>query len=192
MSPVPALPEGALVPERHPQAPKPGEKIPSHFGHCFGCGTLHPTGLHITATAGDSLDITAVFTVTENHQGAPGLAHGGLLSLAFDEAHGKLMWLLRSPAVTAHLETDFLLPVPIGSRLYIKAQIIGQKGRKVFTYAEGHLNSVEGPLAVTSSSLFIIVPMSHFLENAPAEYMEYVKKNPELLTFVDPTFEINP
>jgi predicted thioesterase len=102
------------------------------------------------------------------------------------------MWLLRSPAVTAHLDTDFLLPVPIGSVLYIRAHITGQQGRKVYTYAEGHLNSLEGPIAVKSTSLFVIVPMKHFLDNAPKEYVEYITKNPELLEFVDPTFEINP
>ena len=83
------------------------EKTPSfhvnaqkNFYHCFGCGELHITGLHFTAIAGENLDLTGKFTVTENHQGAPGLAHGGLLSLAFDEALGKLMWLIRTPAVT--------------------------------------------------------------------------------------------
>jgi hypothetical protein len=34
--------------------------------------------------------------------------------------------------------------------------------------------------------------MKHFLENAPADYMETLKKNPHLLTFVDPEFNINP
>ena len=53
------------------------------------------------------MTINAKFTVTEMHQGAPGLAHGGLLSCAFDEALGKLMWLVRQPAVTGKLETLF-------------------------------------------------------------------------------------
>ena len=57
-------PEGAQVPERHPKAPPPGSIIPSHFGHCFGCGDLHPTGLHLVATAGEAMDLTATFTVT--------------------------------------------------------------------------------------------------------------------------------
>ncbi|MEY3098759.1 MAG: hypothetical protein RIS32_550, partial [Actinomycetota bacterium] len=61
------------------------------------------------------MSITAQFTVTDLHQGAPGLAHGGLLSCAFDEALGKLMWLVREPAVTGKLETSFLAPVPVGS-----------------------------------------------------------------------------
>ena len=185
-------PEGASIPARHPLAPPPGTKIPSHFGHCFGCGELHPTGLHLVATAGEGQDLTAVFTVTENHQGAPGLAHGGLLTLAFDEALGKLMWLMRAPAVTARLETDFFLPVPIGSTLHIKARITGVANRKVYSEAEGHLNSFDGPLAVRASSLWVIVTMQHFLDNAPKEYIDHVKKHPELLAFVDPSFEIAP
>jgi acyl-coenzyme A thioesterase PaaI-like protein len=185
-------PEGSIIPERHPKSPATGSELPSHFKHCFGCGDLHPTGLHLKARVGDGLNITAQFTVTENHQGAPGLAHGGLLSLAFDEALGKLMWLLRAPAVTARLETDFLSPVPIGSTLFISARITGQQGRKVYSEAEGRLNAPDGPLAVRAASLFIIVPMKHFLENAPAEYIAAIKANPELLSFVDPEFNINP
>jgi len=185
-------PEGAMIPERHPKAPEIGTKIPSHFGHCFGCGELHPTGLHLVAQAGAGADLTAEFTVTENHQGAPGLAHGGLLSLAFDEALGKLMWLIRSPAVTARLETDFLKPVPIGTKLHITARITGQVNRKVYTAAEGRLGGADGAIAVRAAALFVIVPMSHFLENAPKEYLEYIAKMPQILAFVDPEFEINP
>ena len=185
-------PEGAQIPPRHPKAPQSGTKIPSHFGHCFGCGDLHPTGLHLVAHVGEGANLTAEFTVTHDHQGAPGLAHGGVLSLAFDEALGKLMWLIRSPAVTARLETDFLKPVPMGSTLHITAEISGQVGRKVYTRAEGRLDSPDGPLAVKAAALFVVVPMSHFLENAPEEYLKHVRAHPELLAFVDPDFEINP
>jgi len=185
-------PEGAIIPDRHPKAPEIGTKIPSHFGHCFGCGELHPTGLHLVAHAGAGADLTAEFTVTENHQGAPGLAHGGLLSLAFDEALGKLMWLIRAPAVTARLETDFLKPVPIGTTIHITARITGQVNRKVYTAAEGRLGGADGEIAVKAAALFVVVPMSHFLENAPKEYLEHIAKTPEILAFVDPEFEINP
>ena len=194
MSRVPSTtpPEGAIIPDRHPKAPEIGTKIPSHFGHCFGCGELHPTGLHLVAHAGAGADLTAEFTVTENHQGAPGLAHGGLLSLAFDEALGKLMWLIRAPAVTARLETDFLKPVPMGTTIHITARITGQVNRKVYTAAEGRLGGADGEIAVKAAALFVVVPMSHFLENAPKEYLEHIAKTPEILAFVDPEFEINP
>jgi len=194
MSRVPSTipPEGAEIPPRHPKAPEPGTKIPSHFGHCFGCGDLHPTGLHLVAHAGEGANLTAEFTVTHDHQGAPGLAHGGLLSLAFDEALGKLMWLLRAPAVTGRLETDFLKPVPMGSTLHITAEITGQVNRKVYTSAIGRLNSPDGEIAVRAAALYIIVPMDHFMNNAPKEYLAQMAKTPELMAFVDPTFEINP
>jgi hypothetical protein len=185
-------PEGAVIPERHPEAPATGSKIPSHFAHCFGCGEKHPTGLHLVAHVGNAMNISAEFVVSENHQGAPGLAHGGLLSLAFDEALGKLMWLLRAPAVTARLETDFMKPVPMGSKLYISAEITGQVNRKVYCSAIGRLNSPDGEIAVRAAALFVIVPMSHFLQNAPAEYLEAIAKTPEVLAFVDPNFNINP
>jgi acyl-coenzyme A thioesterase PaaI-like protein len=185
-------PQGSIIPERHPEAPATGSKIPSHFAHCFGCGEKHPTGLHLVAHVGNAMDITAEFVVSENHQGAPGLAHGGLLSLAFDEALGKLMWLLRAPAVTARLETDFMKPVPMGSKLYITAEITGQVSRKVYCSAIGRLNSPDGDIAVRAAALYVIVPMSHFLQNAPADYLEAISKTPEVLAFVDPNFDINP
>jgi acyl-coenzyme A thioesterase PaaI-like protein len=185
-------PEGAVIPERHPLAPATGSKVPSHYGHCFGCGELHPTGLHLVAHVGEGATITAEFTVTENHQGAPGLAHGGLLSLAFDEAMGKLMWLIRTTTVTARLETNFIKPVPLGTTLHISAEITGQLNRKIYTAAVGRLGSPDGEIAVRAAALFVSVPMSHFLTKAPEGFLKEVAKNPELLAFVDPEFEINP
>ena len=185
-------PDGAIIPDRHPESPATGSKIPSHFAHCFGCGEKHPTGLHLVAHVGNAMDLTAEFVVSENHQGAPGLAHGGLLSVALDEALGKLMWLLRAPAVTARLETDFIKPVPIGSRLFITAEITGQVNRKVYCSAVGRLDTSDGEIAVKAAALYVIVPMTHFLESAPADYLKAISKTPEALAFVDPNFNINP
>ena len=138
------------------------------------------------------MNLTGQFVVTEKHQGAPGLAHGGLLALALDEALGKLMWLLRAPGVTARLETDFLKPVPMGTTLYISAEILGQDGRKVYGRAEGRLDSPEGELALAGTSLYFIVTMEHFIKNAPEGYFEHLQQHKDLIAFVDPDFGINP
>lgn len=165
-------PEGATIPPRHPKAPAPGSLLASHNQDCFGCGAAHPTGLHLVAYAGEQMNITAKFTVNEHHQGAPGLAHGGLLSCAFDEALGKLMWLVLEPAVTGKLETSFLLPVQVGATLYINAEIVGREGRKIFCNAQGRIGSNEGPIAVEAAAIFIVVPIEHFINNAPEGFRE--------------------
>lgn len=183
-------PEGAAVPPRHPAAPVPGTLLGSHNPDCYGCGASHPAGLHLIAYAGDEMTITAKFTVTELHQGAPGLAHGGLLSCAFDEALGKLMWLVRQPAVTGKLETSFLLPVPVGTTLFIEAEIIGQEGRKIYCKAQGRLGSNEGAVAVEAAAIFIVVPMEHFVSNAPEGFRDILAGRTDLS--IDTEFEINP
>ncbi len=160
---------GAVVPPRHPDAVRPGRPIPSHYRHCFGCGQQHPTGLHVQAVAAEGLALTASFEVMPHHQGAPGLAHGGLLAAAVDETLGALNWLLMRAAVTARLETDFVRPVPVGSVLELSARVTGQEGRKVFTAALGRLGP-DGPVAVRASALFVQVEAGHFQRHGrPAE-----------------------
>lgn len=165
-------PVDAVLPARSPVAPAPGEPIPSHYTRCYGCGTEHPSGLRLRLVAGEGLSLHGTFTVTEQHQGAPGLAHGGLLTTAFDDALGSLNWLLSTPAVTGRLETDFRRPVPVGSTLHIEAAVVGVKGRKVFSRAVGRLDAPDGPIAMTAAALFVQVPVEHFVTNGRAEDVE--------------------
>lgn len=159
---------GAVVPERHPDAVPPGTEIGSHYSQCFGCGMDHPTGLRMRVVAGEDLSLHATFEVGTAHQGAPGLAHGGILAAALDEALGALNWLLMRPAVTARLETSFLRPVPVGAVLALEARILGVEGRKVYTSAVGRLGSA-GPVAVSASALFVQVDLAHFRTHGRAQ-----------------------
>ncbi len=170
-------PPDAVLPERNPAAPAPGERIPSHYTRCFGCGTDAENGLHLQLFAGEGLSLYGTFTVTDHHQGAPGLAHGGLLTTAFDDALGSLNWLLSSPAVTGRLEVDFRRPVPVGSTLHMEAAVVGVKGRKVFSRAVGRLGAPAGPVAMTAASLFVQVPVEHFVTNGRPEDVERARED---------------
>jgi acyl-coenzyme A thioesterase PaaI-like protein len=154
-------PPGTEVPVPHADAPTQGTVLPPHYRDCFGCGDRHPTGLHLTVTVGEGVSVDAEFTVTTDHQGAPGLAHGGVLASAFDEALGYLLGVLRQPAVTGRLEVDYRRPVPVGSTLRIHAECVGVIGRKIYTRAVGE---IDGREAVRAQGLFIAVPMRHFTE----------------------------
>ena len=167
-----ALPDGTEIPQRALNAPAVGDLIPSHFRSCFGCGDDHETGLHMRMHAGKGLTLDGTFTVTKYHQGAPGLAHGGLLSAAIDEVLGSLNWLLGKPAVTGRLECEFTKPVPVGSVLHIHAEIVGTQRRKVFAVASVRLNSETGPVVVEAKAIFIQVGVEHFLTNGDRSSIE--------------------
>jgi len=145
----------------------------------------HETGLHMLMYAGEGLSIDGKFTVTKHHQGAPGLAHGGLLSAAIDEVLGSLNWLLGVPAVTGRLDCEFLQPVPLGSVLHIHAEIVGKERSKVFTVATARLNSCDGPAAVDARAIFIQVSVEHFLKNGDRSI---IKAAPPRVK----EFEVNP
>jgi acyl-coenzyme A thioesterase PaaI-like protein len=184
-------PVGAALPARHPDAPAPGAPLGPHYLNCFGCGPEHPTGLHLHVVAGEGLSLRSTFTVSEHHQGAPGLAHGGLLSTAFDESLGALNWLIRTPAVTARLETDFRRPVPVGSTLHIDAQIVGVEGRKIWTVASGRLNGWDGLVAVEAAALFVAVGLDHFATHGrPQDVAAAVAEAQSRQTVR--SFEVNP
>ena len=180
-----ALPDGATIPKRALNAPAMGDSIPSHFRSCFGCGEDHETGLHMRMHAGKALTIDGTFTVTKHHQGAPGLAHGGLLSAAIDEVLGSLNWLLGEPAVTGRLECEFIKPVPVGSVLHIHAEIVGTQRRKVFAVASARLNSESGPIAIEARAIFIQVSVEHFLKNGDRSIVEAAMSGAS-------DFEVNP
>lgn len=187
-------PKHAVPPERHVDAPPPGTTLGSHYRQCFGCGPDHPTGLHLSLTAGEGLTIHAELKVTEHHQGAPGLAHGGLLAAAIDEALGAVTWLLRVPVVTVHLETDYRQPVPVGSTLLLDAECYAVAGRKIYSRATGCLadaNGEPGPIAVGARSVFVSVPLEHFREHGRAADIDnFVASHNE--TEVLHAFEVNP
>lgn len=180
-----------MKPVRHPDAPAPGELLGSHYGQCFGCGDAQPHGLHLRARAGEGVSVTAEFTVQAAHQGAPGLAHGGALATALDETLGSLTWLLRTIAVTARLETDFVRPVPVGTVLYLEAEVTAVAGRKIYCTATGRTAGPEGPVAVRADALFLGVEVGHFTDHGRQEEIRAAMSDPDQIRRVR-AFEVNP
>lgn len=186
-----APPPGAAAAVRHPDAPAPGELLGSHYEHCFGCGGAQAHGLHLEVRAGQGVDVTAEFRVRPVHQGAPGLAHGGVLSTALDETMGSLGWLMHTIVVTGHLETDFVRPVPVDTVLHLSAEATGVQGRKVFTSATARIGGPDGPVALRARALFVKVGVEHFTEHGRDEEIEAVKADPDQVRRAR-AFEVNP
>ncbi|MFF2652724.1 PaaI family thioesterase [Streptomyces sp. NPDC058045] len=184
-------PADAVAPVRHPDAPALGELLGAHYDRCFGCGAEQSHGLHLEARAGEGVSVTAEFTVRPAHQGAPGLAHGGVLTTALDETLGSLNWLLQTIAVTGRLETDFLRPVPVDTVLHLEAEITAVADRKIYSRATGRIGGPEGPVAVRAAGLFIEVKVDHFIENGRAEEIQAAMDDPDQVRRAR-AFEVNP
>ncbi|SDK30689.1 Acyl-coenzyme A thioesterase PaaI, contains HGG motif [Streptomyces indicus] len=184
-------PDDATAPVRHPDAPAPGELLGAHYAHCFGCGDAQPHGLMLQARAAEGVAITAEFTVKPEHQGAPGLAHGGVLATALDETLGSLNWLLRVIAVTGRLETDFVRPVPVDTVLHLEAEVTAVAGRKIYSTAVGRIGGPDGEIAVRADGLFIEVKVDHFIDNGRPEEIQAAMSDPDQVRRAR-AFEVNP
>ena len=153
-------PRGAFVPTASAKDGS-GPHYPD-FADCYGCGPDHPSGLQIRTLGPAGPNAIAEFTVRAEHQGAAGLAHGGVLAVAMDEAIGIAVWSLSGAYVTARLEVDYLLPVPVGATLRIRTRCIGAHRRKVYAEAEALLGGADGPIAVRAAALYVEVPSTEF------------------------------
>lgn len=141
--------------------PAVGTALPQHFAGCFGCGD-HPAGLGLRFTVVAPRTLEAGVVLARHHQGAPGIAHGGIVALLFDEALGATQAFVPERAVTANLSTDFRRPVPVETPLHVRARLDGQDGRKLRTSAVLRLGGPDGRVAATCSALFVTVPDEHF------------------------------
>jgi acyl-coenzyme A thioesterase PaaI-like protein len=159
------------MPQPHPDTPPPGSPMPRHYDGCFACGDVEG-GLRMRMTIGEGLAVAATFTVATSHQGAPGLAHGGIIAAAFDEALGALQVFLGEPAVTASLQTEFRRPVPVGSVVHLDCRVDGRDGRKLWTSAIGRLDAPDGPVFGEATGLFVVVEPTHFSTHGRAAEVE--------------------
>ncbi len=103
---------------------------------------------------------SSAVTFRPEHQGGPGLVHGGIVGAALDEACGLLATWHRFPAVTARFALRFRKPVPINRALEVSAEVTSERGRRLEiagTLRDG------GEVLAEAEGTFLHVPLEHFL-----------------------------
>lgn len=82
---------------------------------CFVCGLQNPFGLHLPFYDDGKDTVTSEFVIQPNHQGYPGVAHGGIVAAILDEVGGRTV-MIADPQrffVTAKFEIKYRQPVPV-------------------------------------------------------------------------------
>ena len=165
-------PADADAPQKHPKAPGPGERTTPHFAVCRGCGDV-PGSLRLRSWVGDDgVSVHSRFDVLEDHQGTPGLLHGGMLMTAFDDALGTAYGQVARAAVTARMETDFRRPIPVGTTLWLRSRVDAVVDRKIYVSGVAFLDELDGQVAGTARALFLTVGREHFLKHGRPEDLE--------------------
>ncbi len=59
--------------------------------YCFLCGVENPIGLNLRFYEAEDGHVEARFTPKEEHQGYPGVLHGGITSALLDETIGRTL-----------------------------------------------------------------------------------------------------
>jgi acyl-coenzyme A thioesterase PaaI-like protein len=116
---------------------------PDELAHCYGCGRLNESGLHIR-TFWDGEESVTRFTPASYHTAVPGFVAGGILASLIDchgtgtaaaAAYRAESRAMDTPSmhrfVSASLRVDYLKPTPLGPELTVRGRVKEMRGRKV-------------------------------------------------------------
>jgi len=140
---------------------QPGSKM------CFVCGRENPIGLHVPFFV-DGETVVAEFVPQPEHQGYPGMMHGGLVTTLLDETIGRAAFLRDMWAMTGRLEVRFRCPVPIGEKVTITSRIT--RVRDNVMEAEGEVRLADGTVAAEGRGLYLKVPDEQLQELGTAAF----------------------
>ena len=122
---------------------------------CFVCGRENPIGFHAEFyIEGDTVCLDLV--PQEQHQGYPGMMHGGLVSTLLDETVGRSAFLKNMWVVTAKMELRYRKPVPIGRPLRVVGWTTRARGR--ILEARGEVRLEDGSVAVDAEAVYVEIP----------------------------------
>jgi acyl-coenzyme A thioesterase PaaI-like protein len=126
---------------------------------CFVCGMQNPIGLKVIFET-DGQRVWGKFTPGDEHQGYPGVLHGGITFALLDEVAGRAALGMDDPQwmMTAKAEMRFRKPVPLGEELTLMGELTRIRSRTI----EGHgeLRLSDGTVAVEVEAIYMKVPES--------------------------------
>lgn len=142
---------------------------------CFVCGVQNPFGLRLAFEDEGEAGVGCTFSIPENFQGFPGMAHGGVVAAVLDELCGRTLMVANSAhfTFTGKLEVRYRCPVPVGVELRGRGWLVRQRGRSTQACAELQLPG--GTIAAEAEALLLDVPAEQQMVGAPADLGWFVR-----------------
>jgi uncharacterized protein (TIGR00369 family) len=124
---------------------------------CFVCGESNPNGLQARFTVDDEGRVRLETVIDHQFEGYGGHVHGGVLTALLDEtAAWAVIHSLGRMCTTIRLTVTFRRSVPGGSKVVVKGETTGTKGR--FELARSEMRDDKGLLLATAEGRFLAMP----------------------------------
>jgi acyl-coenzyme A thioesterase PaaI-like protein len=116
----------------------------------------NPIGLKTFFYQDEEGRVVAHFTGKEEHEGYPGVMHGGIVTALLDEVIGRVGFSYDLWGVTAKLEVRFRHPVPLGQPLALVGEMTRLRSRTM--EGRGEIRLEDGTVAVEAKGVYILLP----------------------------------
>lgn len=129
---------------------------------CFVCGMKNPFGLKLRFFETEPGGVAVDLVLSEEYQGYPGVAHGGIVAAILDEAAGRAHMSGFVPEIpprfmfTARLDVRYRKNVPVGKPLRLIGKVTSSKKRTAT--AKSAVYDQQGNLLAEAEVLLVNVP----------------------------------
>lgn len=130
-----------------------------HLRECFGCSEQSAASLGIV-NSGTTEGAEARVRFGSEHQGAPGLVHGGLLATLLDEAMGTVPHDAPGIRLTSEMTIRYRRPTPIDTDLICRARVGDVSARGFSVDATVVAADNEDVVLVEGSATYVLAPVS--------------------------------
>lgn len=123
---------------------------------CFVCGLENPIGLKMAFYEDEEGRVVAEFTTRDEHQGYPGVVHGGIVTALLDETLGRVCIAVGRWMVTGRLNIRWRRPIPVGETLTVVGEVVSWKKRLL--EARGEIRLADGKVGAEATGTFLEIP----------------------------------
>lgn len=132
-------------------------ELKAKTSRCYVCGADNASGLHIPFRPDGDNGSRAVYTAKEEHQGWPGVLHGGLAFSLMDEALAWALYFHGLTGVTARVEARFRQPIRIGTSMEVRAWMVKRQRKIVTARAELRSTGDGNPLLAEADATMYLL-----------------------------------
>lgn len=116
------------------------------FPDCFGCGARNPSGLKLSLRLDDG-DLTTEFVPRGEHQGWPGIVHGGIIT--------SLLYYQGVVTMMKSMDTRFRRAARTGAKIFARARLVDHSERTMNVSAK--LTDEDGELIAEGDAVLVIL-----------------------------------